>query len=49
MHVENDRVMLFSRNGVDENMLYEDIANAVLEAVQAEACILDGEIIVIDI
>lgn len=42
------KVKLFSRNGVDYNHIYEDFITYFQSSVQADSCILDGEMIVID-
>jgi DNA ligase 4 len=48
VHFSRDQIKLFSRNGVDNNMVYEDLIAVLKDSIQADACILDGEIIVVD-
>jgi ATP-dependent DNA ligase len=39
---------LFSRSGTEYNYVYEDLIHVLSESIQADGCILDGEIIVVD-
>jgi bifunctional non-homologous end joining protein LigD len=46
-HLKGGKAKLFSRNGLDWTARMPDVASAV-EQIQAEAAILDGEVVVLD-
>lgn len=48
VHRDGDKIKVFSRNGVDYNHVYESIIPLLKEKVSCNACILDGEIIVLE-
>ena len=47
-HKKGSEVRLFSRNGVDYSKIYEEFVEVIRTHIDADKCILDGEIIVIE-
>jgi ATP-dependent DNA ligase len=47
-HISNEQIKLYSRNGVESQEVYEDLSAYLKDAIKADACILDGEVIVLD-
>lgn len=47
VHLEKDKIKVFSRNGVDYNHVYENMLPIFKEKIECDSCILDGEIIVL--
>ena len=45
VHIENNEVVLFSRNGTDYTDYYSPLANIIKMSVNVSSCILDGEVL----
>ena len=45
VHIDGDEVRLMSRNGNDMTATYPDLVEAILDSVDMESAILDGEIV----
>ena len=48
VHIDGEKIKVFSRNGVDYNHVYESLIPLLKENINCDSCILDGEIIVLE-
>jgi ATP-dependent DNA ligase len=47
-HYDGMEIKLFSRNGVNYSHVYKDVIDILMPNLQADACILDGEVVVLE-
>ena len=48
VHIDGDKIKVFSRNGVDYNHVYEGMIPIIKDNINCDSCILDGQIIVLE-
>lgn len=48
VHIDGDKIKVFSRNGVEYNHVYDSMLDIFKSNIDCDACILDGEIIVLE-